>query len=87
MGNFNDMQPCAHCGQVRNTPSMGCTNGLWFCAQCARDHSHLARLAEAHEPEPTPSCRLPSGWWILPAAVVSALMWRGIIELFKWWRT
>ncbi len=51
MGNFNDMQPCAHCGQVRNTQSMDCTNGLWFCAQCARDHSHLARMAEAHEPD------------------------------------
>ena len=51
------------------------------------DREHLARLAEAHEPEPAPSRRLPSGWWILPALIVSVVPWRGITQLFKRWRT
>lgn len=42
---------------------------------------HLARLAEAHEPEPTPSCRLPSGWWILPALFVGAALWLGFFMM------
>ena len=48
---------------------------------------HLARMAEAHDPEPTQPRRLPSGWWIAPAAVASVAAWMGIVELFKWWRT
>ncbi len=28
---------------------------------------HLARLAEAHDPEPTHHSRMPSGWWLLRA--------------------
>jgi hypothetical protein len=32
---------------------------------------HLARLAEAHDPEPTQPRRMPSGWWLLPALIVS----------------
>ena len=42
---------------------------------------HLARLAEAHEPEPTPSRRLPSGWWILPALIMSVALWMGFFKL------
>ena len=42
---------------------------------------HLARLAEAHEPEPTQPRRLPSGWWILPALFVGVGLWLGIFMM------
>jgi len=42
---------------------------------------HLARLAEAHEPEPTQPRRLRSGWWILPALIVSPALWLGFFKL------
>jgi hypothetical protein len=42
---------------------------------------HLARLAEAHEAEPSQPRRLPSGWWRLPALIVAAALWMGIFKM------
>lgn len=42
---------------------------------------HLARLAEAHDPEPTQPRRMPSGWWLLPVLFVSVVPWLGIFKL------
>ena len=77
--NLNNMRPCSACGEHRNAASMDCTRGVWTCMSCHRQH--LARLAEAHEPEPAPSHRLPSGWWLLPALIVSVALWLGFFEL------
>ncbi len=42
---------------------------------------HLARLAEAHDPEPTQPSRMPSGWWLLPALIVAAALWLGFFMM------
>lgn len=56
MSNFNDMQRCSCCDELRNVESMSCIGGEWVCKACAESapydravETFMAKLHTADE--------------------------------------